>query len=247
MVVEPIVIERSKSVTPLQIPSDTVGLVVLGGTFDPPHLWHTRIASAARRRLFGEKGVVVLIPAARSPLKNSGPVASDADRLAMLRLATRRMRRCVIWTDELDRAARGSGRGPSYTIDTLERLRRALRKSGVRGSIPIRLVIGADQAVKFHRWRRWRQVVKLAEPAVVLRKPHATPEQLLKAMQGSGAWSDRDLKAWARRVLPIAVRDLSSTAVRGGSGGVSAAVGRCIRNRGLYARKTPAADSVGIS
>ena len=83
---------------------------MFGGSFDPPHLWHTKIASAARRQVFGPKGVVVFVPAARSPHKKHGPVASDEDRVAMLRLATRRMKRCVIWTDEIDRRGRAQRR-----------------------------------------------------------------------------------------------------------------------------------------
>lgn len=221
--------------TPLPVPRDARGVVVFGGTFDPVHRWHVRIAAAVRRRVFPRGGWIVFVPAARSPLKDGGPVASDADRVAMLRLATRRLARAVVWTDEIDRAAGGR---PSYTVETLGRMRRVL------GRAPLRLLIGADQAAQFHRWREYRRILALAEPVVVLRPPVRSKSALRRALERSGAWSAAEVEEWLGRVVPVEVRDISSSAIRaalgrGGDGrvrrAVPPAVAAYIRERGLYA------------
>ncbi len=183
------------------------GVIFLGGSFDPIHIWHTVVASAARRKLFPPplKAWIVLIPAARSPLKNAAPRATDADRLSMLRLATRGMVRTAIWTDELDRAKPGR---PSYTIETLRRARKLLPR------VPFRLLIGADQAARFHQWRSYRAILRLAEPAVALRPPVNTEARLRRALRTSRAWSARDIERWVDRIIPAPVSDSSSTRAR---------------------------------
>jgi nicotinate-nucleotide adenylyltransferase len=210
-------------ITPITLPTSTRGILVFGGSFDPPHLWHIRIAAAARRTLFppsvalpGRGAWIVLVPTARSPNKASGPVASDRHRLAMLRLAAAELPDTIIWTDEIDRAARARRAGddsPSYTVETLQRLRTELARRDI-GSGPVRLLIGADQAAAFHRWRRPRAIIRLAEPAVVLRPPLSTPAKLAQSLRDSMAWTEPELRQWHARVIKVRVRNLSSTRAR---------------------------------
>ena len=61
-------------------------LGLYGGSFDPVHSAHLRVAQLALEQLCLDK--VVFIPAARSPLKSNSSVASDSDRIEMLELAT---------------------------------------------------------------------------------------------------------------------------------------------------------------
>ncbi len=196
---------RAKApITPLHIARDCSGLLVFGGTFDPPHLWHVAVARAAREHLFGPQGWIVFIPAARNPLKATGPVASDADRCEMLRLALRGVERCSIWTDEIDRAS-GS---PSYTVETVARLREVLP------DVPCRLLIGTDQAAEFHRWRDCRRLMSMAEPCVVFRPPLDSPAKLAGALERSGAWTEGEVEWWLERIVPAPVCTISSTEVR---------------------------------
>ena len=88
---------------------------VFGGTFDPPHIGHLAIAHAALEELPLDR--LLFVPARRSPLKERAPVASDADRLAMLEAAIGGEPRFGVSRVELERD------GPSYTVETLERLR----------------------------------------------------------------------------------------------------------------------------
>jgi len=133
---------------------------VFGGTFDPVHVGHLSIAQAALECVPLDR--VVFVPTRRSPLKDRGPLASEEDRLAMLRLATADEPRFEVSTVELDRP------GISYTVDTLE----ALAGEGV-----LYLVMGADAADKFERWRRPERIRELATLLVASRPGAPTPPE----------------------------------------------------------------------
>lgn len=180
------------------------------------------------------EGWLVYVPAARSPLKPVGPEAGDADRVAMVRLAVEDVPRAAVWTDELDRAAAGE---PSYTVRTLERLR------AIVGGMPVRLLIGADQAADLHRWREPRRIIELAEPAVMLRGGEGSAESLTDRMRASGFWSEEELDRWRARVVELPRMEVSATRVRamvsagdaaGAERAVGARVAAYIAQRGLY-------------
>src|SRR5262245_39793105 len=94
-------------ITPVPLPVTVQDVLLFGGTFDPPHLGHVRIPIQVLDRAMPAGAFLLYVPAARSPLKESGPQASDADRVEMLRLVLTELgtpNRTAIWTDELDRA-----------------------------------------------------------------------------------------------------------------------------------------------
>ncbi len=128
---------------------------LFGGSFDPPHLAHRALASAALAELALDQ--LVWLPAHQSPHKRGLEPAPGADRLAMLRLVTESEPRFSIDAREL---ARG---GPSYTVDTLRELR--AEQPGTRWW----LVIGQDQYAKFDGWHDWREILALAGLAVAAR------------------------------------------------------------------------------
>lgn len=218
---------------------------MFGGSFDPPHRWHVKVASAVRRRVFGSGGWIVFVPAAQSPLKSREPAASPVDRVAMLRLATRRLSNAMVWTDEVDRAS--AWRGPSYTVDTLERLGTALHRA-----VPLRLLIGADQVSRFGLWKECGGILARAMPAVVWRPPVTGPLALRRALGRSargGEAAEVRFEFWRGLVVPAPISPMSSTRIRRliarmhRSGRVPAALGRMldpavlryIRERRLYA------------
>jgi len=150
-------------------------LGVFGGSFDPVHWGHLQLAAAAQRQLDLHR--VLLIPAACQPLKPHGPRASDADRLAMLRLAIEGRPGLAVDALEIDRG------GVSYTYQTLEALRARTPEA------ELFLVVGADSVVDLPRWRKVRRVLELATPLIAGRPGHpladlaplhglATPERL---------------------------------------------------------------------
>lgn len=199
-------IHGQDEIKPPQVPHDAVGVVLFGGSFDPPHAWHTKIAEAARDAVFGPDGWILFVPTAQSPLKTLGPVASSSDRAAMIGLAAANITNSAVWLDEIDRA--DSSGHPSYTIETVERLHR------VRPGLALRLLIGMDQAQQFHRWHRYRELLKLAEPVVVYRGHMHQRERVRAALAATGAWTSAELKSWENRVVPCEVSAVSSTWVR---------------------------------
>ena len=162
---------------------------VYGGSFDPIHVGHLAIARAA---LDGAKlDRVLFVPARRSPLKESGPVASAEDRLAMLEAAVRDEPRFAVSRVELDRE------GPSYTVDTLE----TLAKDG-----ELYLIVGSDALSELARWKSPARVRELAK-ILVARRPGAPDVDSSLGAQAFDAprldLSSRELRARAGRGLSL--------------------------------------------
>jgi len=176
--------------------------LVFGGTFDPPHWAHVELPQKAREKIGAD--AILYIPAARSPHKPDGPVASGADRVEMLKLALAGKDGVSISDLELS----SSGAAPSYTVDTLRTLRAEIPRTTA-----LRLLIGADQAAAFHRWREPHEIIRLAEPLVMLRAPHETVDALMAAM--AAHWPTAELARWRERVVALPVLDVEATDIRG--------------------------------
>ena len=121
---------------------------VLGGTFDPVHAAHLAMARAARKVL--KLDLVLLVPARISPFKKGRPTPAR-HRLAMVRTAAGKIPWLKVATLELRRPA------PSYTVDTLK----VLKKRFSKGS-ELHLLIGADSAKHFHKWKSYKEINKLS-------------------------------------------------------------------------------------
>lgn len=140
--------------------------LVFGGSFDPPHRAHITLPPLAAEQVGAKR--LLYVPANLNPLKQGTPPTPALHRLAMLRRALIHVPNAAISTIELDRP------GPSYMVETLETLI-ASAAPGER----FRLLIGADQALVFDRWKEWQRLLELAEPLVMDRpsSPPATPPE----------------------------------------------------------------------
>lgn len=154
---------------------------ILGGTFDPVHCAHLRIALDVLEQCQLQQ--VRLLPNARSPLRAAAQ-AGNADRLAMLLAAVAAEPRLVVDSRELGRA------GPSYTVDSLRGLRDEL------GTTPLCFILGADAFGEFHRWHEWQTILELAHLVIAQR-----PGCELKITDGTlrAAFAQRGAADW--RVL----------------------------------------------
>lgn len=183
-------------------PENTPVVALMGGTFDPVHLGHVRLGLAARDAV--EASWLVLMPAARNPLKPSGPILSDRERVELLALACDGLDRVGVSTLELEEE--GGNASPSYTVDTLRTL--AITAPGTR----LRLIIGADAARSFHKWKHPREIITLAEPAVLLRSPDESAESLIAAM--APHWTPEELDAWRSRIVIAPLVNINATRIR---------------------------------
>jgi nicotinate-nucleotide adenylyltransferase len=128
-------------------------IAIYGGTFDPVHHAHLILAREAIETLGLEK--VILVPAAISPLKKAAPVASGEVRLAMLRAAIKGEPGFEVDECELLRPP------PSYTIDTVEEIRR--RESDAT----LYCLIGEDNVEQLPRWHRFTELEKMVRFVVL--------------------------------------------------------------------------------
>jgi nicotinate-nucleotide adenylyltransferase len=128
-------------------------IAIYGGTFDPVHHAHLILARQAIETLGLEK--VILVPAAISPLKKAAPVANDDVRLAMLRAAIKSQPEFEVDECELLRPP------PSYTIDTVEEIRRR------EGDAALYCLIGEDNVEQLPQWHRFNELEKLVRFVVL--------------------------------------------------------------------------------
>ncbi|MDG2424002.1 MAG: nicotinate (nicotinamide) nucleotide adenylyltransferase [Phycisphaerales bacterium] len=178
----------------------TSPVLIFGGSFDPPTNAHRVLPMRAASAVGSQR--VIYIPAAISPHKLETPPLDPAHRLAMLELAIDGNQGAEISRIELDRA------GPSYMIDTVKALR-----DEIDDASPLRLLIGDDQAVSFHRWKDWDPIIGLAEP-LVLPRLYATPEAFAEALRGEGIWTDEDISCWLGWRLDLPIMDVEATVIR---------------------------------
>ena len=141
---------------------------LLGGTFNPIHNGHLRLAQELADALnFSE---VRFIPSANPPHKIS-PKISAQHRAAMVQLAISDNPLFKLDTRELHRA------GASYSIDTLISLQEELG-----GSAPLCLIMGSDAFAKVNTWHRWQALLDYCHIILVQRPMGATQPKLAEEL-----------------------------------------------------------------
>jgi nicotinate-nucleotide adenylyltransferase len=149
------------------LPVSEAPLGILGGTFDPVHAAHLRLAEEAMRQL--HLGGVLWIPAGQ-PRHRATPAADAGHRLAMVRQATEGHVGYVVEDTEV------LADEPSYTVPTLERLRRKYGENR-----PLVLLMGADAFLGLASWHRWRDLFRLAHIGVASRPAFALSTEAMPA------------------------------------------------------------------
>ncbi|MGE5028023.1 MAG: nicotinate-nucleotide adenylyltransferase [Betaproteobacteria bacterium] len=184
---------------------------ILGGTFDPVHFGHLRLAQELAEGL--GLGEVRFIPAGLPPHRMP-PFASPPHRLEMVRLA---LAGNPLFTLDEREIAKPT---PCYTVETLLDLRREL---GV--AQPLCLFMGADAFLGLNTWHRWRELFDLAHIAVVQR-PGVTGLARAAATMPADLRDElnrrlvnepealRGAPAGAVIVQPVTALDISATQIR---------------------------------
>jgi len=177
---------------------------ILGGTFDPIHLGHTHIASQVVTRLGLQR--LQFMPCAL-PVHRGSPHASAEQRCEMIQLAIAATPAFSLNRIELQRG------GPSFTIDSLRRIR---AEPGFRpGEDSLVLILGADAFNGFAGWKQPQQILQLAHLAVCRRPGCAIDENLFAAHRVATAAQLRERDAGAIVELAVDAPDCSSSLVRG--------------------------------
>lgn len=155
-------------------PNGAIGL--FGGTFDPIHFGHLRLATELAEAFQLEK--VVFVPAGLPYHRGRDAHATSDQRLTMVKLAIARDARFDVDDRELRRE------GPTYSYDTLAQVR------AERGpSRPIVFLTGSDAFAQVTTWHRWEEIFGLAHFGVAIR---ADDE----------AWHSKGPGAFPREVWP---------------------------------------------
>jgi len=175
-------------------------VLIFGGSFDPPTNAH-RILPIRAAEMIGSHRVIY-VPAAVSPHKLETPPLDPIHRVAMLELAIDGQEIAEIDRIELERE------GPSYMIDTVRALRDQIDEAA-----PLRLLIGDDQAVSFHRWKDWDPIIGIAEP-LVLPRLFSTSEAFARRLEQEGVWTADDIQHWLGWRLDLPIMDVEATVIR---------------------------------
>ncbi|MBM3745854.1 MAG: nicotinate (nicotinamide) nucleotide adenylyltransferase [Acidobacteria bacterium] len=133
-------------------------LALFGGTFDPIHAAHLKVAREAAVRFALDR--VLFVPAARPPHKGDATSAAYHDRYRMVELACR-------GEPAFEASSIEAGDTVSYSISTVEKVRAMLAPGD-----ELFFLIGADAFAEIRTWFRWQDVIRLAEFLVVTRPGH---------------------------------------------------------------------------
>lgn len=132
---------------------------ILGGTFNPPHFGHLKIAETALKKLKLDK--VIFMPAKIQPLKGKVEVSPE-DRLEMTKLLIEGKPKFEISDYEIKK------RGKSYTLDTIRYLKKKYKNS------EIFWIIGEDSLREIieEKWKGKMKILDLAKFVVFTRPNH---------------------------------------------------------------------------
>ena len=188
----------------------TSPLGLFGGTFDPVHFGHLRLAAEVREAFRLER--VVFLPAGNPWQRLRETSAGGPARARMLELATAGEPAFSVDDREIRRE------GPTYSVDTLAEYRRELGPER-----PLVFLCGTDAFARIESWHRWEALFELAHFAVAVRAddrewqakgPGAIPKPLWPRV----TMNLKDvLSTPAGRVMTFVMTPLaiSSTAIRG--------------------------------
>lgn len=169
-------------------------IAILGGSFNPIHIGHLLMAQSVLDE--GRVGQVVFMPSNLPPHKPHDHLASNADRLSMVRLAIAD-NPGFAWSDQ--EIARG---GVSYAVDTL------LAWHAQHADKP-GFILGMDSLLELHTWHRVEELLPLCE-FITLRRPWYDPIPSAGALKLPAPWPERLLAG----IIPGRSCDVSSSEIR---------------------------------
>jgi nicotinate-nucleotide adenylyltransferase len=132
------------------------GIGILGGTFDPIHDGHVRLACALRDELLLSE--VRFIPAGQPYHRKMAPQATPLQRLTMVKLAIGNEPGLVVDEREIKQIT------PAYTVETLNAIRQE-----VGWQKALWYLMGMDAFSQLSTWKKWQDLLKFANIAIAMR------------------------------------------------------------------------------
>ena len=184
--------------------------LMFGGTFDPIHNGHLRMAVELREAVEIDTScqpTIHLVPSHVPPHRGI-PGASADQRLQMLVAAVKGEPGLEIDRRELRRVE------PSYSVDTLMQLRDELGPE-----VPLAMAVGTDSFATIDCWHQWSKIIQLAHIIVIERPGYnlasGTEASNLLSLRRAGTVTEL-LAAPGGRVLPLSLSllDISATDIR---------------------------------
>jgi len=126
---------------------------ILGGTFDPPHAGHLYISKIAIKKLNLDK--LIWIITKQNPFKKQ-PSLSIEKRIKLSKQKTKKQKK--IFIRFIERKIKSKN-----TFDLLSYLKKKNKKN------ILFFLIGADNLIKFHKWKKWKKIPDLAKIVVFAR------------------------------------------------------------------------------
>lgn len=186
------------------MPPTQKAIGILGGTFDPIHYGHLRMALELYEALSLSK--VHLVPSFQ-PVHRNLPIASPEQRLKMVEYAISNEPAFYADAREIKR------QGPSYTIDSLFELRQEMP------NVPLALLIGIDAFLGFSSWYRFEEILQVAHLVIAHRPQYDLPtsgilaELLQDHLQHQVGFIHHQI-AGGILLQPITALDISATLIR---------------------------------
>lgn len=150
---------------------------IFGGTFNPPHKGHKRMALEMMKSASLDK--ILIIPTFTPPHKTATDLASTKDRVEMCNLLF--SEDCFEVSDiEIKRE------GKSYTVDTVSELKKLYPDD------ELFLIIGSDMLLSFHKWYKFEDIISEVTLCVATRENEIAPEVLSAYAKETLKLSDGD-------------------------------------------------------
>lgn len=177
---------------------------ILGGTFDPIHLGHLRMAIELQQSLSLDH--VRIIPCYQ-PVHRKNPEAPAHQRLKMIEIAVQTEPALRVDACEIER------KGPSYTIHTLQFLREKFPHQ------PLSIIMGIDALLSFTSWYQWESILKLSHLIIAYRPNYQLPQtgivsELLNTHSVTDRHRLREIEGGNILLHPVTSIDISSTDIR---------------------------------
>lgn len=182
---------------------------IYGGTFDPIHYGHLRLAEELNGILGFSR--LYFIPSGSPRLRNA-PIASKHHRVAMLSVAIQNNEAFMLDDRELRRD------GESYSVVTLREFRKE-----VGSECALCFIMGSDVFLSLSKWHCWHEIFELCHIIVADRPGYLStfnnkmPSELTEALMNRQTPSIGDLKGSPHGLIyvaPTTLQDISATVIR---------------------------------